>query len=776
MNPIQLSRFPKLSTVISTNFKELFTFLYYEHRTDKKVDATLNIYSVFIDISKNLDSENYSYTGLDILNDKKKLQEQYIQVLGFLYEEFKDTLSIISLYGYARNLIAIFEGIAYKRDFEIISLQPGYSYISNDMKNCILSYKKMGINNKKLEHYHGWICYSKNNKPKAAHLSAIFDRYGDSFGKNMYESLSKFSTTQTSETLEGVIRRITRLFDEFTYHAKTESELYNSMKSENSVEFMLDVMNSMINKSLINNHDPRTIFAEWERGIKDFTECFIETGFFDEPIVPFVTPKFRENEGKSFGITIGGKLSEPSNKRYFDWIPLEIKDEEAIKSIKHRIESDISYVRSVSESIVKDSIYKYERNKRILNDRTINEKIDHKTINAIKMFYNLGHRYKNSRYHNYLGFEGKLTNLLEEINLPSIDTMFAIMYLLVIEHPLITPSWLFNWEMYDKNGNQIGFRSTGTSWVIISSKPRKGADYAQQEVILNEGSKNLVEFLLKYTEYSRKYLRSKNNTNWRYTILKSNLVTVERINKLTSTARERHKPFYNKLIDSKNIAKFSNTLSEDYIKRLSYDISLRNVRKSIGIKTYLETRSFHNVISALGHKKNTTSSLDSYLPEPLVHYFNDRWVRIFQNAILFEAIKDSDNLIDSLDFDEKSLETFLTNHRLSEFPKFMELARKSPIDQVSQDKVESIDTVKFIISVPLLQVLIALKSTIEKIGEYKVSPAIEKWYEAATFILSHFELNKNIRNPSIKKLIPLYNIAKQNPLDEINFKRSILIS
>ncbi|ANQ29344.1 hypothetical protein BA894_23480 [Vibrio natriegens] len=776
MNPTQLSRFPKLKSVISKNLEQMIIDIYYEHRTDKRVDASLNIYRVFIDITRELDSGNNQYSGLDVLNDKNLLQEQYILVMGFIYEVFKETFSIKSLYSYAKNFRAIFEGIAEHQKFEIISLHIGYDYVSKDIENCVGAYKQIKINKRRLNYYKGWTCYSKDNKPKAAHISIVFEAYGESFGNKVFIALKSFSMTQTTETLEGVIRRISRLFEEFTCHCETENELYIAMSSENSVEFMLDVMNSMVNKALIKDLDPYTIFREWERGIKDFTECFIDTGFFDEPLVPFVTPRFKLTQEKKYGISVGGKLTKISTTRYFDWIPLKIKDQEAIKLIKEKIERDIEYVHSVAENIVKNAKSKHERNIKILNNEEVEKKVNVKTIDAIKNFHTLGFCYRKNKYHDLLGFGGNFKELLEEVNLPSLDTMFAIMYLLVIEHPLITPSWLFNWEMYDTSGNQVGFRKSGKSWVIISSKPRKGADYAQQEVILNDFSKSLVEFLIKYTKFSRNYLKSINNPNWRYTILKANLTNVARINKLTSTARDRQKLFYNKLISPQNMKKFGKDMSTKEIEELSNDISLRNIRKSLGIKIYLNTHSFQSVTKSLGHKKNTTSSLDSYLPQPLVDYFNERWVRIFQNAILFEALKESDNLMYALDFDERSLDEFLNNHRLGELPKFMDLAKSSPINEQSQRQIESINAVKFIISVPLLQVLIALKSTVETVGQGHSLPIVEKWYESAIFILSHFELENNTRNASLRKLIPLYNIAKENPLDETNFIRSFVKS
>ncbi|MBF4296009.1 hypothetical protein EAY24_22345, partial [Vibrio anguillarum] len=52
-----------------------------------------------------------------------------------------------------------------------------------------------------------------------------------------------------------------------------------------------------------------------------------------------------------------------------------------------------------------------------------------------------------------------------------------------------------------------------------SYKSRKGATNAQQEVVLNEFSKSVVEFLIQHTHIAREYLKDKGDVNWRKMIL-----------------------------------------------------------------------------------------------------------------------------------------------------------------------------------------------------------------------------------------------------------------
>ncbi|MBF4337803.1 hypothetical protein EAY42_22080, partial [Vibrio anguillarum] len=106
-----------------------------------------------------------------------------------------------------------------------------------------------------------------------------------------------------------------------------------------------------------------------------------------------------------------------------------------------------------------------------------------------------------------------------ELNLPSSATLNVLLTLLVMEHPLITPSWLEKWELFDVNGNMVGYKQVDNQYIAVSYKSRKGATNAQQEVVLNELSKSVVEFLIQHTHIAREYLKKKGNINWRKMIL-----------------------------------------------------------------------------------------------------------------------------------------------------------------------------------------------------------------------------------------------------------------
>ena len=88
-----------------------------------------------------------------------------------------------------------------------------------------------------------------------------------------------------------------------------------------------------------------------------------------------------------------------------------------------------------------------------------------------------------------------------------------------------------------------------------------------------------------------------------------------------------------------------------------------------------------------------------------------------------------------------------------------------------QAQIESINEVVYTLSTPLLQVLIAIQSVVEAaIDSHVFNPIIEKWYEAATFILTSLDLESRVG----KDTALLLENAKNNPIDVNHFKENLL--
>ena len=165
--------------------------------------------------------------------------------------------------------------------------------------------------------------------------------------------------------------------------------------------------------------------------------------------------------------------------------------------------------------------------------------------NTVATFYAHGIAAIDTSYLNFLGFSGNANQLITELNLPTKSTLNVLLTLLVMEHPLITPSWLAKWDLFDVNGNMVGYKQVGNQHIAVSYKSRKTTN-AQQEVVLNEFSKSIVEFLI----HTRMAVtpEAERDVNWRRMILTATCINVRHPDSLNTTLHSAN-DFYDWLQD-----------------------------------------------------------------------------------------------------------------------------------------------------------------------------------------------------------------------------------
>ncbi len=140
------------------------------------------------------------------------------------------------------------------------------------------------------------------------------------------------------------------------------------------------------------------------------------------------------------------------------------------------------------------------------------------------------------------------------------------------------------------------------------------------------------------TSFERNCLKAIKDDNWRFAPLYASTNKVNIVSKLSAAmfinvetcGLSDLKRACSEIQFNENGKAYLNT---DEINALISVFSLRNIRKKKGIHTYLDTRSIEEVSKKLGHKQVNLEVLEAYLPQALLNYFNDRWVRIFQNSL-----------------------------------------------------------------------------------------------------------------------------------------------
>jgi len=781
MLPKQLSYFPKLQTVLSEEYREEIEEMILSTVKKSEFPQLTNIYSCFVDIY--FHNSGYPFNAFNIKNSERELQTHITALIGFIYTEIES--NPMTLYKYCYYFKIVFNIISSRYGLSFKNIKVSDTRLTNDTKHCMRFYKCLNINSSLLEYYSGWRCEDKSGNTHFVHLATWCDSYGIEFANQVNTLISNYAKKYGSNTFSSCLYALINLLNEFTKHCKTKSALEISLKAENSSYFLENIFNTMLFESMIKNNDSKNFIRTWTRTVKIFYDCFITTGFFEKPLKPILTPDFKEPKLSNNVISVGGNISEREKERWFVDIPLEIKDEKALEVIHQRLNRDLEHIRIVNEKIYEDINYRLKRNNIFRKSALIKplqkdiHLYNHVAVgsdqlgNTVATFYHHGFGV-GIKTTNYLGFAGQGNDLIRELNLPTSLTLNAIASLLVLEHPNITPSWFQEWMLFDLNGNQIGLKQTGNQWIAVSSKNRRGASLAQQEIILTAKSKAIVDTLIEHTQYAREALKRRGSSDWRYVILIANLQGAIRPKYISGLLIESQT--YNEaiIVDSYDEKK-QLILNRSNAKNLAQSISVRNIRKARGLQIYLETQSIKAVAEALGHKEIRVDLLELYLPKPLMDYFNTRWVRQFQNSIIFEALKSSTYLFDALDFDERALEEFLINHHFGDLPEFLEHKISNISDH--QAHIRTPNELVFTLTTPLLQVLLAIKNVVENASNNETfKPVINKWYQSALFILNHFSLSQRgekIRRPS-EEVIHLYELALNSPLDSAKFKENVL--
>jgi len=762
-----------LRKALSSEYYDYFLNAIPVNLPDRKKKLIINIYSSFVSVTK-----SNRYTAIDILNKYIEFNNHFELLVGFIYQESQSTS--VSKYNYLRILKTTFKTISTDKQLHFDDLKLSCKEVSIDAQRCINNFNKLNNEHEKLNYLNGWQVNSKSDREFELHLDSIFVAYGAEFTQEVHNALINYAYTQKSTTLQTNIGYLKVFFEAMTQGCSNSNLIRNRLSRLQVQGFFHSIMNVWFALHLANSNDPKSFFSYWRAVVGIYTECFIDTRIFDAPIKPFIVPDWKSPQKTAPTFSVGGKATEKEKQRWFAEVPLKIKDEEAVTIIKSKIDEDLAHIRHVCMVKFKELQERHKRNTSFIQSGGIKPlnaaQYDHsyrgfvgekKIVNTVATFYAHGIGLNVYEYNEFLGFNGKNNLLLKELNLPTTSALAVLSTLLVIEHPQITPSWLAKWELFDKNGKQIGFNKSNNQYIAVSYKERKGTANAEQLIVLNNFSRQVVEFLIQYTAFSRAHLKENGNTKWRKMLLIASIVNAMPVKSIKNLNNSRQ---YLEWLSDPSLFEPNCSMKQGDAIKLADLTTLRSVRKHRGLQIYLETRSMTAVSEALGHKQKDLSLLTSYLPEPLMDFFNDRWVRQFQSAILLEAMKDSKYKLDAVNMTTEDIEEFLTNHGLGSLHHNLDHGFQAQ-SELSVSNESSFDEMTFMISSALLQLLIAIRSVVENhSGECEFLGIVNGWYQSAVFVLNSLSTEQYCSDLELNRM---FHEANENALD-INLLKGAL--
>ncbi len=268
---------------------------------------------------------------------------------------------------------------------------------------------------------------------------------------------------------------------------------------------------------------------------------------------------------------------------------------------------------------------------------------------------------------------GKIINreyLNSFLRVPSANDLYPFKILLVHKYPCITQSFLDNFELYDKKGDLTGFIKLDGYYQLTGYKDRKGGANSEIKVKLKPRDAVRVRQIIRCTQPLRDYLRATGDDAWRQLFIQCSrgLASPKKMsptNWNSGTLETRYQHLADEFAEFVDLPKKE---IEDFICR----ISITSLRATRAVLLYIENNSLTETAAALGHTNVSPDLLSSYLPEPILAFFQTRWIRAFQRGIICHAMKDSKYLLRVSNFQTmEELHKFLENNALKDIPEAM---------------------------------------------------------------------------------------------------------
>lgn len=228
-------------------------------------------------------------------------------------------------------------------------------------------------------------------------------------------------------------------------------------------------------------------------------------------------------------------------------------------------------------------------------------------------------------------FSGLLTNV----------DIAAVCCLLIIEHPSFTSEALQDARLLDVRGKPYLLLTDNNEHSILSlDKPRAGN---RKSVVLTSVSQKLVMDILQWTAPVRKALRRCGDKTWRYLFLGVTHINGQHGHLGILEGKVNYLTGRNTNIGLTTIYPEFN---QHGLEKGSFDF--RRLRNTLGVIRWFETGSIIEMSRQLGNTRKV--ALENYLPPALLHAWNTRIIRRFQNFLIILAAHDEPYLLEVTDF------------------------------------------------------------------------------------------------------------------------------
>lgn len=648
----------------------------------------------------------------------------YRGFIGAIYSEKFSDMSLERRYFLVHTLVDIMAVLSNREpSLRSLNLIPGinlHTYsVSAEVESCRIEFENMPLVEEKVWLWRGWHSTNRDGRTINFPLYPIYRRLGREFTQRLYLVCEDYFSARKSQSVP-CLKPLVQFIEKYPGTLSSNDFQQPGFVSRFWREFFAFYVTT--GYAYGNGARVSTLITMWRNNFLHFVQShLIPSGLFAEPWGVLPSPEPRQVKGARTHIKTTHDGHEIKTK-LLTHIPLHVTDAEAMHLLFEQIQADVDLFLNWAEWAA-DDIWRRYRRRFDLAPRGQIRKVQESHYsnggqwltaranpehlqNAAATFAHHGFLTRHDARHFQRLYPISLSQTAEDLALPTTDALLPHCIILIANHPAITPSFLERIELFNKNGKQTGYQLTDSGPQLVSHKDRRGHRFAQQIISLTSRTAEVVQQVIALTQPLRDYLKARNDDNWRYLFLTSGRgMSYPRRLSITTWERGRIKELAKSLGNSCHLS-----MEERHERAIKF--SLPALRSSSAVLTYLRTCSVEKMAMALGHAKYDYKLIARYLPEPILGFFQERWVRIFQTGIIVEALKDSDYLLPATEFESMDdLDAFLRKHALKVIPKHLE--DPNPASN-STDSRDFQTEVVFGVNTGILTILISLQLAVNE--------------------------------------------------------------
>jgi len=691
----------------------------------------------------------------------RHVDRQFKQMLGAIYSEHFCKCSLPGRFMMASALMRCRAKIAETLHAHLTWNVPIFTTAPTaEVKRLAQLFEELELNSSLVLIWQGWPCRNKLGNVTYLPLTAVYRRLGEEFAIRLRDICVIYVGARRSLPIHG-LRALSNYLEDSDDREISPSLL---QQPDYATGFFFDLYEHYLRTMYHDGHGwpVATIVNTWRGAITEFfREHVFPSRLIAVPAGAFPSPRNVSTIGEPTNVRLAS--GDEIHEKLLTPVPLHLTDDEALELIFVTIKSDLDAAKEWAWSEVQRMAALLERRHWLASRGGVREvAFGQRRVQFPTNWEHPDHLANGAATFEHYGFPcstdiPRLGSILppprarwaRELVLPASGTLIPHCAVIVSEHPQITPAFLDQLELFNKNGKLIAVIPTDSGEIVSGAKMRRGPSLAAQEIGLSPRAAFALDQIIRITESARTYLRAKGNDDWRFLMLSTDRGFGEprrasNLGKLCSNPESK-----------KRLAESAHTalgLPKEAAAAFSRNFSIASIRASAAVVVYLETKSVQQMADTLGHARLDFHLLERYLPKPIYDFFQERWIRIFQTGIIVQVMQGSKHLLRASGLGSMDeVDAFMRAHSLKIPPLNESTIAGSENDPWAVGDLSIPKEVVFGLNEEILTVLLSLKKASEETSR-QLNLKARYWVELTTALIPFVRSAADAR-PDIKEYL-----------------------